>query len=309
VDAFWARIPDGPGTADETRRILPDGCLDIVVGPQAAIVVGTMTRPLMLPAGDPGRMIGVRFRPGMATAFLRVPAAALTDDRAPLEAIWSDGSAVADYVGSPDAGGQAVQRLAETLAARLPRTSAVPPDLLAAVERIVASGGRTDVARLAAALGLTRQHLARRFAAHVGIPPKTSAAWSGWGTSFAPPARAGSTGPPSPPTWASATSPISWPNSAPSPASRRAAGRPPAAPVPKLQAGRAPGRYSEGAAPPTRDAPRPFFLPEVRVPAVKFNKLTPCSWSTRSSRASRSGSTGSASPGPPRCPRATGSAS
>lgn len=173
VDAFWARSPEGPAGLDETRRILPDGCLDIVVGPRHAIVVGTMTRPLELPPGDADRMIGVRFRPGMATAFLRVPAAALTDDRAPLEAIWPDGGAVAAYVGSSAGAEQAIQRLAATLVARLPRAATIPPDLLAAVERIVASGGRTDVSRLAAALGLTRQHLARRFAAHVGIPPKT----------------------------------------------------------------------------------------------------------------------------------------
>jgi AraC-like DNA-binding protein len=173
VDAFWARFPGDSAGSDETRRILPDGCLDIVVGPRHAIVVGTMTRPLVLPSGDAGRMVGVRFRPGMATAFLRIPAAALTNDSAPLEAVWSDGGSVADYVGSPSGADQAVQRLAETLGARLPGISAVPPDLLAAIERIVAGGGRTDVSRLAAALGLTRQHLARRFAAHVGVPPKT----------------------------------------------------------------------------------------------------------------------------------------
>jgi AraC-like DNA-binding protein len=36
----------------------------------------------------------------------------------------------------------------------------------------MAQGGRIDISRLAAALGVTRQHLARRFAAHVGVTPK-----------------------------------------------------------------------------------------------------------------------------------------
>jgi AraC-like DNA-binding protein len=108
----------------------------------------------------------------MATAFLPIPAAALTDDRAPLDAVWPDGAQVADYVGSALGTDRAVSRLAETLLSRLPRIAAVPPDLLAAVERILAHGGRIDVSRLAATLGVTRQHLARRFAAHVGITPK-----------------------------------------------------------------------------------------------------------------------------------------
>src|SRR5438093_1050408 len=100
VDLFWYRAPrtlDQPATP---HRVLPDGCLDIVVGPRNAIVVGAMTRPILVPPTENAGLVGVRFRPGMATAFLQIPAAALTDDRAPLEAIWSDGAEVADQVGS-----------------------------------------------------------------------------------------------------------------------------------------------------------------------------------------------------------------
>jgi AraC-like DNA-binding protein len=173
VDAFWSRAADRSAASAGSQRILPDGCLDIVVGPRQAIVVGAMTRPIVLSPTDDAAMIGVRFRPGMATAFLQIPAAALTDDRAPLEAVWHDGGQVADHVGSALGTDRAIARLAETLTSRLSRIATVPPDLLAAVERIMARGGRLDVSRLAVSLGVTRQHLARRFAAHVGVPPKT----------------------------------------------------------------------------------------------------------------------------------------
>src|SRR5215207_6817705 len=100
VDAFWSRTSGRPPVVDAgSQRILPDGCLDIVFGPRHATVVGAMTRAIVVPAAGGAGMVGVRFRPGMATAFLRIPAAALTDDRAPLEAVWSDGAEVADYVG------------------------------------------------------------------------------------------------------------------------------------------------------------------------------------------------------------------
>lgn len=131
-----------------------------------------MTRPILVTPDDAAGLLGVRFRPGMATAFLRIPAAALTDDNVPLEALWADGNDVADYVGSALGTDQAVPRLAETLTSRLSRLASVPRDLLAAVERIMARGGRIDVSRLSASLGVTRQHLARRFAAHVGVTPK-----------------------------------------------------------------------------------------------------------------------------------------
>ncbi len=173
VDRFWYRGPDDSADPSVDHRILPDGCLDIVVGPRHAIVVGAMTRPILVPPVHGAGLLGVRFRPGMATAFLQCPAAALTDDRAPLEAVWRDGAEVADYVGSALGTGQAVARLAETLTARLSRIAEVPRDLVVAVERIMSRGGRIDVSRLAASLGVTRQHLARRFAAHVGVTPKT----------------------------------------------------------------------------------------------------------------------------------------
>jgi AraC-like DNA-binding protein len=172
VDRFWYRGAEEAEESAGPTRVLPDGCLDIVVGPRGAIVVGAMTRPIIVPPAGRSGLVGVRFRPGMATAFLRVPAAALTDDHAPLEAIWPEGAAVADYVGSALGADGAVIRLAETLAARLPRLQALPPDLLAAVEQIMARGGRIDISHLAATLGITRQHLARRFAAHVGVTPK-----------------------------------------------------------------------------------------------------------------------------------------
>jgi AraC-like DNA-binding protein len=153
--------------------VFPDGCLDIIFSPDDAFVVGTMTSALLLPPGPHAALLGVRFKPGMATAFLQVPAAALTDDRAPLEAIWRDGPEVADYVGSVVGSEEAVTRLASVLIRRLPRIAMVPPDLREAVGQILVGGGRVDVARLASSLGVSRQHLARRFATYVGVSPKT----------------------------------------------------------------------------------------------------------------------------------------
>lgn len=91
VDRFWYRGAAGLEEPAEPTRVLPDGCLDIVVGLRGAIVVGAMTRPIVVPPAGGAGLVGVRFRPGMATAFLALPAAVLTDDTTPLEAIWADG--------------------------------------------------------------------------------------------------------------------------------------------------------------------------------------------------------------------------
>ncbi len=172
VDCFWSRSDGDIGESDTPHRVLPDGCLDIIFSPRGAVVVGTMTRPLLVPSRQVSSVLGVRFLPGMATAFLQVPAATLTDLSAPLEAVWSDGRQVTDHVGSALDSPQAVARLGDMLNKRLSSLAPVPDDVRAAVNCIVSSGGRWDVARVASSLGVSRQHLARRFAAYVGVPPK-----------------------------------------------------------------------------------------------------------------------------------------
>jgi hypothetical protein len=238
VDRFWYRATaDAPPSAE--HRVLPDGSLDIVLGPGEAFVVGAMTRPLLLPPLAGAGLLGARFRPGMATAFLGLPAAALTDDRAPLEAIWRDGAEVADYVGSARGPEEAIARLTETLTSRLPRVGRVPPDLRAAVDRITGRGGRVDVSR-------PSRWVSPASTSPAGLPPtsasprSSSAAPSGSGKCCAPSAAARCAGHAWPPTSATATNRISSPSSGASPASRPAAGLPNPRrippPVPNLQA-------------------------------------------------------------------------
>src|SRR3954454_11475404 len=78
LDGHWARPA---GKVDE--RILPDGCSDIVfrVDDGTAMVVGAMTRPLLLRGSAPS-YFGVRFKPGRAATFLRFPLDEITDGSA-----------------------------------------------------------------------------------------------------------------------------------------------------------------------------------------------------------------------------------
>ena len=78
VDRIWLRT--SAGRAGRVHRVLPDGCVDLIVdaGRGAAEIVGTMTRAIEVPDG-PSQMIAVRFRPGTATALVGAPLAELTD--------------------------------------------------------------------------------------------------------------------------------------------------------------------------------------------------------------------------------------
>jgi AraC-like DNA-binding protein len=163
--------------------VLPDGCIDVVLGfagradePESTMVVGTMTRALALDPTSPECFVGVRFRPGKASPFLSLPANELTDLRVPLDEIWLDAAHVRDALTVDRDAVERVRALERVLAARVePSVVAGHADVDEAVRRIVDAGGTLGITRLAPALGVTRQHLARRFAELVGVSPKTFA--------------------------------------------------------------------------------------------------------------------------------------
>jgi len=66
VDRFWTRTT---GEVDGPERVLPDGCIDVLLrldDVSRPIVVGAMTRPLVVGPGTAVGLVAVRFRPGGA---------------------------------------------------------------------------------------------------------------------------------------------------------------------------------------------------------------------------------------------------
>jgi hypothetical protein len=88
VECYWSR-EERQGTPGDC--ILPDSCVDILFStlnhePVGLTVVGLMTVPLLCDVEAGRSFFGVRFRPGMAAAFMR-EAALLNDKVEPLESM------------------------------------------------------------------------------------------------------------------------------------------------------------------------------------------------------------------------------
>ena len=186
VDCFWTRelTPSALVASPPTiHRVLPDGCIDVVLGfsgqaddPESALAVGTMTRALILDSvSAPECYVGVRFRPAKAAAFIGVPAHELTDLRVSIDDIWHDGGQVREAIAVSTNAIARVHALERVLLARMPRDVPGQADVDEAIRRIVDAGGSLGITMLAPALGVTRQHLARRFSQLVGVSPKTFA--------------------------------------------------------------------------------------------------------------------------------------
>jgi AraC-like DNA-binding protein len=159
--------------------VLPDGCADVVIsfetetsGP-AATAVGTMTRPVVFTDTSSATYVGVRFRPGVAGSLFGIPAAELTDRRPELGDVWPQIEPLLDGLAAASDSGARMKVLSAEIARRLLAAPTLPPaTVVAAAAGIAASRGRLSIRTLASQLGVSRQHLARTFAHHVGLSPK-----------------------------------------------------------------------------------------------------------------------------------------
>lgn len=189
VEALWTL--SGSGRA-ELDPVFPDGRSELIVhrrtpfervvsgrapDRQAPLLfAGQMRSPAFLIPGSESEVIGVRFRPCGAAAFLSVPQHELVDEIVDVGAVsapWM--SALVARARDADTAEEAIAILERGLIDRLDRRASLPAGFevaSVAVARLVASRGRIAVERVALEVGLSRRQLERVFHSHVGVPPK-----------------------------------------------------------------------------------------------------------------------------------------
>lgn len=173
VACLWAARTAGGAP----HRVLPDNCVDILWqdSGHAAFAVGMMSAPIWVPSNGPVRTVAVRFRPGAAAMFLGIPLHPLTDTRADLADLWGrdDAERLGDALWQPPLTTTDRLRLIEAaLRRRLADVALRPAAATRAVAVIEAAQGAIRVEDVAAALGVSRQHLALQFRQQVGLSPK-----------------------------------------------------------------------------------------------------------------------------------------
>jgi len=176
VACVWTQqVPHG--SPPYPHRTTPNGSALLVcqLG-SAPQLVGPQTGPTEQHLAPGTAVVGVRLRPGAASALFRVSAPDLVDRTVRLDDVWPDVWPHARVLGEKIAEAAFPQAAAAMLEAALRagmRTSGATLDPVAtqAVHRL-AWGPSTDVTTLAAALGISQRQLRRRCEAAIGFPPK-----------------------------------------------------------------------------------------------------------------------------------------
>ena len=182
VACFWSRLASNPVEATTVHRVLPDGCVDIVLAFGAAgaanddlsnaMGVGPMTKPMLVRGPQPRLYLGVRFKPGCAFVALGVPASELADTQVAYGVLSRTPSRDLEPIAAASSDDLRLATMVGVVRERLQTGRAVPRSVRAAVRAIVDARGDLRIASLASDIGITRQQLARQFAIHVGVTPK-----------------------------------------------------------------------------------------------------------------------------------------
>ncbi len=188
VECFWTSRSETPLPATAQSRVLPDGCADVIfdfsehpVGPaspaggERSYVVGAMTAALVVEHFGRVDLLGVRFRPGGAAAFLHLPLGELTDRRIDAQSLGDGWQATTTRILSAESVSERIALLEAALSIRL-RSAAMTDRLVArAWSRLVETAGALPVRQLANEVGLGERRLQRLFHERVGLSPKEAA--------------------------------------------------------------------------------------------------------------------------------------
>lgn len=187
IECLWTLESDTEDPAARPEKILPDGCVELILNFGArflqhvdnttrlqprTFVAGQLTRPLLIAPTGPVQLIGIRFHPGGTAPFFRLPMYHLTDHIVELGAFerklesllvggTEDVALITDKV-------SALERVLTQLLVEHTRDMKV----LQTAARIVASGGMIPIDTLALDAGISSRQLERKFLAEIGVGPK-----------------------------------------------------------------------------------------------------------------------------------------
>jgi AraC-like DNA-binding protein len=163
-----------------SHRVIPDGCVDIIFDlharsrAEAAVVVGTMTRPIFADLKGRVNYLAIRFLPGGFLHFFDDPVCNIADRIVPLEMI--SGTRERDLterlIGESHIESRA--RLLDGYFLRLlMRNNRSDPAVRSALASILSHKGNIEVSRLSKDAESSQRQLCRKFKKWVGVGPKS----------------------------------------------------------------------------------------------------------------------------------------
>lgn len=169
-----------PGEQTQLHRIVPDGCIDIIVDLRAAnvakgaFVSELMTRFEVIQLTEPQSLFGIRFFSSTVRKFLRYPVSAFHGSHPLLEDLWGSeaGLLVEEMQEAQDIKGK-IAIVERKLYSCLEQQISLTENLLqTSMAYLYDANGSLSVKELAEKLCYSERHLRRMFHYELGVSPK-----------------------------------------------------------------------------------------------------------------------------------------
>jgi AraC-like DNA-binding protein len=173
---------------DHAEPIVPDGCVELIFNladpfeemdetgarhrqPRDLLVGPTIQPTTAVPTGDVD-LLGLRFRPGRTSAFLRAPMWSLTDRLISMSSVLSGADRLLDDLWHQRVD-ERLDHLATAFAARAQVASGRSPGAVTrSLDAIERHRGDVSINALSSMTGVSRRHLERQFQDEVGLGAK-----------------------------------------------------------------------------------------------------------------------------------------
>lgn len=191
VRCYW-ELEDATCLPDRSaERIIPDGCMEIVVNigdpfrgyrdgimelRPNVVLVGEVRRHVIVHPSEMVHLFGVRFHPGGAYPFFDSPVNEVADMMIDMRDLWGGlASEIHERVCEGETREERARHLEEILLTRLCEKRMGDPAVEWGVRAITARGGDLSIPSIADRVGLSERQFERRFRSAVGIGPKAFA--------------------------------------------------------------------------------------------------------------------------------------
>lgn len=188
VECFWTLEGDRSVDVPTPERILPDGCVELILNfgdrflqhvdgerrrQPHNFIVGQMTGPILISASGAVRLLGIRFQPGGTRPFLDVAANEITDRVVELTGLSRqfERDLLHACEHAFDLDQKIVAAVDAFLVSRLTHGN-FDSNLLALAASIIDRRGLVSVDQLASSAGVSSRQLERRFLQEIGLGPK-----------------------------------------------------------------------------------------------------------------------------------------
>ena len=187
VECFWTLEGDARLEPVQAERILPDGCVELILNFAAPFaqhnsnarqiqpqhfMVGQMTGPILISPTGPVSLIGIRFHPGGTVPFVQAPMNEVTDQVIELSSLSPRlERTLVDVSIDLQANDARVTAIENALIDKL-MINKRQSWTLSLASKVVACRGLVSIDQLANDAGVSARQLERRFLNDVGLSPK-----------------------------------------------------------------------------------------------------------------------------------------